>query len=303
MSSLRPFDLRSLRERRYLRARAREIQPRNCSRTNLTADGTIRTMSMIDGAFFHLPTAGTRDFHSRSVVFENLGERCIPSDHAAVRIVSQKPTIRCNHDNRIARSISELPGFCSILKQINDDHQHPDDPSVALAVFRVILEKARKRTVHELLRKTPSRPGVKLLTASTASRAYRNRHLGTLMHCCEAWELVGKCFDQCSFECIDSHWLSQIIPSLTRERIAEREAEICNLPWTQTEKTLSLQSAGVVFAPGAPRSQCSATTLLPMKMATLWKMKTNRAGGCVNVGVRCLKRVLKASGTITMRVF
>ena len=55
------------------------------------------------------------------------------------------------------------------------------------------------------------------------------------MHCCETWEPVGKCFDQCSFECIDFHGLSQIIASSTRERIAEREAEICNLPWTQTE--------------------------------------------------------------------
>ena len=41
--------------------------------------------------------------------------------------------------------------------------------------------------------------------------------------------------DQCSFECIDFHGLSQIIASLTRERITEREAEICNFPWTQTE--------------------------------------------------------------------
>ena len=44
------------------------------------------------------------------------------------------------------------------------------------------------------------------------------------MHCCGAWEPVGKCFDQCSFECIEFHGLSQIIASLTRERIAEREA-------------------------------------------------------------------------------
>ena len=29
----------------------------------------------------------------------------------------------------------------------------------------------------------------KLLTAATALRAYRNRHLDTLMHCCETWDL------------------------------------------------------------------------------------------------------------------
>ena len=60
------------------------------------------------------------------------------------------------------------------------------------------------------------------------------------MHCCEAWEPVGKRFDPCSFECIDFHGLSQIIASLTRERIAEREAEIHNLPWTQTENDNAL---------------------------------------------------------------
>ena len=42
------------------------------------------------------------------------------------------------------------------------------DPFVALADFKVFLEKTRKRTVHELLRKTPNNLGAKLLTASTA---------------------------------------------------------------------------------------------------------------------------------------
>ena len=112
--------------------------------------------------------------------------------------------------------------FCSTLKQISDDHQYLDDPFAALADFKITLEKARKRTVHELLRKTPSSLGAKLLTDSTALRAHRNRHLGTLMYCCEAWEPVGKCFDQNSFECTDFHGLSQILASLTRERITER---------------------------------------------------------------------------------
>ena len=133
-----------------------------------------------------------------------------------------------------------IPFPVPFLKQISDDHQYPDDPFVALADFKVILEKATKRTVHELLRKTPGSQGTKLLIASTAVRANRNRHLGTLMPCCEAWEPVGQCFDQCSFECTDLQGLSQIIASLTRQRNAEREAEICNLPWTQTEKDNAL---------------------------------------------------------------
>ena len=41
------------------------------------------------------------------------------------------------------------------------------------------------------------------------------------------------------------------------------------------------------FALGAPRNQCSASTLLPVKTATLWRM-------------RSLRRVSKANGTIAM---
>ena len=82
--------------------------------------------------------------------------------------------------------------FCSVLKRIGDGHQYPDDPFAALADFKVILRKLEKRPHHEPLRNTPGSLGAKLLIASTALRSYRNRHLGTLMHCCEAWELVGK---------------------------------------------------------------------------------------------------------------
>ena len=44
------------------------------------------------------------------------------------------------------------PVFCSSLKQIHDDHHYPEDPFAALAEFKVILEKTRKRTVRELPR-------------------------------------------------------------------------------------------------------------------------------------------------------
>ena len=111
-----------------------------------------------------------------------------------------------------------------------------DEPFAALADFKLIIEKARKQAHHELLRNTRGSPSAKLLIAATALRDCRNRHLGTLMHCCAAWELVGKCLDQWSFECIDFHGLGQIIASLTRERIAEREAAIHNLPWTSDGK-------------------------------------------------------------------
>ena len=91
-------------------------------------------------------------------------------------------------------------------------------------------------TVRELSRMTPDSLGAKLSIASTALRAYRNRHLGTLMCCCEAWKPLENCFDPISFECVDFQRLSQIIANLTLENLVEREAEITNLPWTRTEK-------------------------------------------------------------------
>ena len=60
------------------------------------------------------------------------------------------------------------------------------------------------------------------------------------MRCCEAWKPIEDCFGTSSFECVDFQRLSQIIAYLTRETLEEREAEITNLPWTQTEKDTAL---------------------------------------------------------------
>ena len=79
-----------------------------------------------------------------------------------------------------------------------------------------------------------------LSIASTALRAYRNKHQGTLMRCCEAWKPIEDCFDPISFECVDFQRPSQIIASLTRENLEAREAEVTNFPWTQTEKDSAL---------------------------------------------------------------
>ena len=82
-----------------------------------TADGTLRLLSRIDRAFINLPMAEARDFHCYSHVSDNLGERSIPSDHVAVRIVVQKPTIRCDQVRRIPSLMSKHPVFCSIEKK------------------------------------------------------------------------------------------------------------------------------------------------------------------------------------------
>ena len=130
--------------------------------------------------------------------------------------------------------MSKHPVFCSILKRLHDDHRFSTDPFGALAEFRAVLQKATKQTIRELSRKTPDSIGAKLFIASTALRVHRNRHLGTLMRCCEAWKPIEKCFDPISLECVDFQRLSQIIANLTRETLEEREAEITHLTWTQT---------------------------------------------------------------------
>ena len=119
-------------------------------------------------ARINLTVAEARDFHCYSHVFENLLKRSIPSDHAAVREVVLKPTIRCIQGKRIPSWMSKHTVLCSILKQSIDDHLYPEDPFGAFADFKVILEKARKWTVRDLLRWTPGSLGAKLLTASTA---------------------------------------------------------------------------------------------------------------------------------------
>ena len=75
-----------------------------------------------------------------------------------------------------------------------------------------------------------------LLPTATAMTEHRNRQLATLVRCREASELVGRCFDSTTFECIDFHVLVQITANLTRGCRAERDDAIRNLPWTQTEK-------------------------------------------------------------------
>ena len=67
----------------------------------------------------------------------------------------------------------------------------------------MLLNKATKMTSSELSRQTPDCIGVKLLIASTVLVAYRNRNLGTLMRCCEAWKPIEDCFDTSPLESID----------------------------------------------------------------------------------------------------
>ena len=102
------------------------------------------------------------------------------------------------------------------------------------------------------------------------------------MRCCEPWKPVENCFDPISFECVDFQTLSHIIAKLTRDNLAEREAEITNLPWTQTEKNNA--ASQMQDAPGVSQNPCFALALSLMKMAISWTTKTNQEECFVSIG-------------------
>ena len=179
-----------------------EIAQPDCIRRDSTALGIMRTLSRIVRLSKNLPMAEARDFHY-SNVFENLENPSISRNHAAVRLVIQKPTNRGQQGKRIPSWMSKHLIFALFLKRLHDDHRYSTDPFCALAEFKDILEKEKKQTIRELSRKTLDSIGAKLSIASTALRAYRNKHLGTLMRCCKAWNPIENCFDPISFECVD----------------------------------------------------------------------------------------------------
>ena len=122
---------------------ALEIAQPNFTRKDAAADGAIRTLSRIDRAFINVPMAEARDFRCHFHVTDNLGERSIPSDHVGIRITFWKRQDHCGTSLQVPPWMSKHPLFCTILKQISDDHRYLDEPFAAQADFKQIIEKAR----------------------------------------------------------------------------------------------------------------------------------------------------------------
>ena len=199
--------------------------------------------------------------------------------------------------------MSKHPIFGSILQQLHYDHRFSPDPFCALAEFKTLLHKAKKMTQREQSRQTPDCAGAKLLITSTVLRAYRNRHLGTLMRCCEAWKPIEDCFDTLSFECVHFRRLSHIFASLTRENLATRETEVSSLPYTQTEKDIAL--ARCRNSQRAWRNKKPVLTLSAVtdEEATPWRMKMKLAEDFVSIGDLFAKHDRKARDTFIMKKF
>ena len=217
-----------------------EIVQSDCTRRDSKALGIIRTLSRIDRSFINLPMAEARYFHCFSHVFENLGNRTIASDHATVRLIIHKPKIEDTRANVFPAGCLNIPFSVPCCSSFTTTTVSLMIRLVLSQNSKFFLKKAKKQTVRELSRKSPDSTGAKLLIASTALRTYRNRHLGTLMRCCEAWKPIENCFDPISFECDDFQRHSQIVANLTRENLAEPEAEITNLLGRRQKKDAAL---------------------------------------------------------------
>ena len=132
-------------------------------------------------------------------VFENLGNWTIPSDQAKVRLVILKQTYRVQQGKRIPNWKSKNLVFCYVLKRLHDYHLFSIHFG-ALAEFKVVLEKTKKQTIIEFSRKTLDSLGAFFfLNRIYCIGAHRNRHLGTVIRCFEAWKPVENCSDQSDY--------------------------------------------------------------------------------------------------------
>ena len=151
-------------------------------------------------------------------------------------------------NQHLVLNIVELSKLCSqriqssfsVPGKLQNEHAYPEDAFLALTDYRMPVLKARVRARSHLLLATPTTHGTELLFAATALRACRDRHFGTLIRCCEAWNLVGQCFDSVSFCCANCNAKAHIVARLTRGSSAERKDAVYTLPWSKTEKQKGL---------------------------------------------------------------
>ena len=245
--------------------------------------------------FINMPMAEARDFHCYSHVFENLGKRSIPSDHAAVRVVSQKRTVRANN---IQLGMSKHPVFCSILKRLDDDHQYPADPFGALADFKTVVEKAKRQTVRELSGKTPDSLGGQAV--DRLDRFFDLIEIGILERSCDVVRRgnpLGNASTLFPLSALISMGSARLLRTSLVKILQNEKRKFGTSLGHRRRKTLLWQSVGLDFEHGAPRNLCFVFTLLLMKTVILWKTKRNLAEGSVSTGVRFSKHAPKVEAS------
>ena len=97
--------------------------------------------------------------------------------------------------------------------------------------------------------------------------------------------------------CLTCRGLVRLLRTLLVKNLAERKAEITNLPGTQTEKDNALARCRVgQRAWACQKNQCFVSVLSLMKTVIPWKTKMNQEEGFVSIGSPFHKPASRARG-------
>ena len=146
---------------------------------------------------------------------DDLGDACALAGHDG-------ETFRPRENAPVQGWLTNHPVFTSALDRLHQQVTPTDDQFQAPANFKTCVPKAQHEARRTLLRNPPTQNGAKLVVAAIAVRASRNKTL-RILKCCDDWEPIAKCFGVHTFQRTDFVTLTQIISTLAKQNIAERE--------------------------------------------------------------------------------
>ena len=132
--------------------------------------------------------------------------------------------------------------------------------------YKLIIEKARKRTRHELLRNTPGSPGAKLSIVAAAMRA---KGTDIWAHCCTAAQHGNQLGSALTYTPLD-------VPTCVGSASVARRRCMVYLG-RRRKRTTPWPSADSAYGHGSLKNRCSAFMLLPTKKIIRSMSKTNQA--------------------------
>ena len=160
-----------------------EIAHFDHTRWHSSAVGNIRTLSMMDRFCISFLVAEAFDFQWCCHVVGNFGNNTEPRDHAAVRFFIQKPTSRRHQSKHISSWFH--------LAATSWRPQILSWPILYTCWIQSSPTQSREDYDTWVVKANTWLHRRKFLITSTALRAYRNRHLWTLMLCWEAPKPIG----------------------------------------------------------------------------------------------------------------
>ena len=95
---------------------------------------------------------------------------------------------------------------------------------------------------------------------------------------------------------------SQIIANLTRENLTEREAEISNLPWTQTEKDNAPARCSIGQRAWRTKKPVLRLSAVTDEDGHPWKTKMNQEEGVASIGGPLFKPASRARGITSSKI-